>query len=84
MEGELVSSAVVERRQRLRLLALPRPHVSERVRKALPYAGAGVSYVAAGVFVTEILLTWFAAFAWLLAWTWGLPTIARRMRRLRR
>jgi hypothetical protein len=81
MEGELLSSIVVERRRRLRRLALPRLHVSERVWKALPYAGAGISYVAAGVFATEILLSWFVAFAWLLTWTWGLPSLVRRLRR---
>jgi fatty acid desaturase len=83
MEGELVSSVAVEQRRRLRFLAQPwlRIHVSERARKTLPYVGAGVSYVVAGVFVTEILLTWFVAFAWLLAWTWGLPSFVRRLRR---
>jgi hypothetical protein len=81
MEGELTSTIVVEHRRRPRLLTLPRPHSSERTLKALPYAGAGISYVAAGVFVTEILLSWFVAFAWLLAWTWGLPSLVRRLRR---
>lgn len=81
MENELVSSIVVERRRRQRLLALPRLYVSERAQKVLLYGGAGISYVAAGVFVTEILLSWFAAFAWLLAWTWGLPSVVRRLRR---
>jgi hypothetical protein len=83
MERELVSSPVVEEQPRAHVLARPRLrlHVSERVWKALPYAGAGISYVAAGVFVTEILLTWFVAFAWLLAWTWGLPSLVRRLRR---
>lgn len=76
-----MSSISVEQPRRSRFLALPRPRVSERTRKALPYVGAGVSYVAAGVFVTEILLTWFVAFAWLLAWTWGLPAVVRRLRR---
>jgi hypothetical protein len=79
MEGEFVSTISVESPRRLRSLALPR--LSGRALRALPYAGAGISYVAIGVFVTELLLTWFVAFAWLLAWTWGLPTIVRRLRR---
>ena len=82
MEGELVSQSIpVEPRRRLGSLALPRPYLSVRARKAFPYAGAAVSYVTIGVFVPEFLLSWIVAFAWLLGWTWGLPAVVRRLQR---
>lgn len=50
-----------------------------RARTPVLYGGAAVSYVAIGVFVTEFLLTWVVAFAWLLLWTWLLPAAVRRI-----
>lgn len=81
MEGQLASSIAVERPRRLWPRAVPRPRVSARARRALPYAGAAVSYVIIGVFFTQFLMNWIVAFAWLLAWTWGLPAVVRRVRR---
>jgi hypothetical protein len=45
------------------------------------YAGAAVSYVALGIFVTDFMLSWVVGFAWLLLWVWGLPAAFRRLRR---
>jgi hypothetical protein len=81
-EGQLAASVAVEQVQEPpRLPAWPRIHLSTRTLKALPYVGAAVSYVTIGVFVPEFLLSWIVAFAWLLAWTWGLPAAVRRLRR---
>jgi hypothetical protein len=58
-----------------------RLRVSRHVREAAPYVGAGVSYVAIGVFETSFLLSWIVAIGWLLLWTWGLPALIQRLRR---
>jgi hypothetical protein len=58
-----------------------RLRVSRHVREAAPYVGAGVSYVAIGVFETSFLLSWIVAVGWLLLWTWGLPALIQRLRR---
>jgi hypothetical protein len=80
MEGEFVSTETrVERRPRV--LSLPSLRVSEGTREKLLYAGAAVSYVAIGVFVTEFALSWMVGVGWLLLWVWGLPALARRVRR---
>lgn len=55
--------------------------MSARAREVALYAAAAVSYVTAGVFVTELALSWVVGFAWLLAWVCGLPAITRRLRR---
>jgi len=52
-----------------------------RHRSALLHLGAGLSYVAIGVFVTEFMLSWIVAFAWLLLWTSALPALGRRLLR---
>jgi hypothetical protein len=57
-----------------------RLRVSKQVREAAPYLGAGVSYVAIGVFETGFLLSWIVAIGWLLLWTWGLPALVRKLR----
>ena len=51
-----------------------------RPRETALYAAAAVTYVAAGVFVTELALSWVVGFAWLLAWVCGLPAAARWVR----
>ena len=40
-------------------------------RRSTP--GASVSYVAAGVFFTELALSWVVGIAWLMAWVRGVP-----------
>jgi hypothetical protein len=64
--------------RRPRLVA--RVLTSSRARQAVLYGAAGVSYVVAGVFVTELALSWVVGFAWLLAWVWGVPALGRRLR----
>jgi hypothetical protein len=59
----------------------PLPHVSRRVWEPALYAWAAVSYITIGVFVNEFVLSWVVAFAGLLLWVWGLPTLVRRLRR---
>jgi hypothetical protein len=66
---------------RLRRPALASALASTRAREAALYAAAAVTYVAAGVFVTELALSWVVGFAWLLAWVCGLPALIRRFRR---
>jgi len=48
-----------------------------------PYAAAGVSYVAVGVFFTQFMLSWIVAFAWLELWVWLLPAGCRQLSRRR-
>lgn len=79
MEGEFVGTTRVERRRRA--LSLPSVRISEGTREKLLYAGAAASYVAIGVFVTEFVLSWVIAFAWLLLWVCGIPALVRRLRR---
>jgi hypothetical protein len=62
-------------------VSLPRLRISAQARERLLYAGAAVSFVAIGVFVTEFALSWVAGFSWLLLWVWGLPALWRRLRR---
>ena len=57
------------------------PRVSRRVWEPALYAGAAVSYVTIGVFLNDFVLSWVVAFAWLLLWVWGVPTLIRRLRR---
>jgi hypothetical protein len=57
------------------------PRISRRVWEPCLYAGAAVSYITIGVFVNEFVLSWVVAFAWLLFWVWGLPTLVQRLRR---
>jgi hypothetical protein len=57
------------------------PRVSRRVWEPALYAGAAISYVTIGVFVNEFVLSWVVAFAWLLLWVWGVPSLVRRLRR---
>jgi hypothetical protein len=56
-------------------------HRAPEVRTFGLYLAAGVSYVAVGVFVTELMLSWVVGFGWLLLWVWGLPALVRRLRR---
>jgi hypothetical protein len=58
-----------------------RPNISRRVWEPALYAGAAVSYITIGVFVTEFVLSWVVGFAWLLLWVWGVPAFVRRLRR---
>ena len=62
-------------------LTLRRLRVSDGAREKLLYAGAAVSYISIGVFVTEFALSWIVGFAWLMLWVWGLPALVRRLRR---
>jgi hypothetical protein len=57
--------------------------MSARTREAALYGAAAVTYVTAGVFVTELALSWVVGFAWLLAWVCGLPAAIRWVRSLR-
>ena len=45
------------------------------------YVGAGLSYVAIGVFYTPFMMSWFVAFGWLLLWACGIPALGRALRR---
>jgi hypothetical protein len=44
------------------------------------YVAAGAAYILLGVFVVEVLFSWFEGAAFLLLSVWILPTIARHMR----
>jgi hypothetical protein len=46
----------------------------------LRYVAAAVVYVALGVFVPQLLLSWPVAAAFLLVAVWVLPALARRLR----
>ena len=80
MDDELLSTIDVGR-QTARPILLPRLRLSAAAVERLLYGCAAVSYVAIGVFVTEFALSWIVGFAWLLLWVWGLPSLARRLRR---
>jgi hypothetical protein len=57
--------------------------MSPRLREAALYGAAAVTYVTAGVFVTELALSWVVGFAWLLAWVCGVPAAIGWMRSVR-
>jgi hypothetical protein len=80
MEDELVSSLDVGQRA-AEPISLPRIRLSAAAKERLLYAGAAVSYISIGVFVTEFALSWVVGFSWLLLWVWGLPALWRRLRR---
>jgi hypothetical protein len=50
-------------------------------RELALYLAAGAAYITIGVFVTEILRSWIVGFGFLLICVWGLPSLARRLRR---
>lgn len=81
MEDEYLPAIHIEHRRAWRPIALRRIRVPAATQERLLYAGAAVSYVAIGVFVTEFALSWVAGFSWLLLWVWGLPALFRWLRR---
>jgi hypothetical protein len=81
MDDEYLPAISVEYRPSLRSMLLRRLRASERARELALYGGAAISYLAIGVFLTEFVLSWVIAFAWLLLWVWGLPALVRRLRR---
>jgi hypothetical protein len=81
MEGELVSSAPIEGRWARRAVLLRSIRISESAGEKILYGTAAASYIAVGVFVTEFVLSWVIAFAWLLLWVCGVPALVRRLRR---
>ena len=50
------------------------------VRTLLLYAGAGVVYIVAGVFNTNLMLASVGALAYLLVVVWLLPALVKRLR----
>ena len=80
MEQQFLPSIPVERTAARRPFSLGHVRLSEGVREAALYAGAAVSYVAIGVFFTQLVQFWMIGFAWLLLWTWILPALVRRLR----
>jgi hypothetical protein len=44
------------------------------------YAGTAIAYVALGVLVPQLLISWPVGAAFLLVGVWLLPTLARRLR----
>jgi hypothetical protein len=83
MDDQLVTGTPAELVDARRTFSLPRPRVSARARELGLYGAAGVSYVALSVFFTPLMQFWMFGFAWLLLWVWGLPALARRLRRRR-
>jgi hypothetical protein len=72
MSTQEATGVLAERRRRVRWAAIEEPVL---------YAGAAVSYVTIGVFVTPVMLFWGVGFAWLLFWVCGLPAIVHRLLR---
>jgi hypothetical protein len=50
------------------------------VRTLALYVGAGVVYIVAGVFNTDLMLASVGALAYLLVAVWLLPALVRRLR----
>jgi hypothetical protein len=48
--------------------------------QAVLTALAGITYVAASIWVSKALLNWIVGPAWLLAWCWGVPALGRALR----
>ena len=79
-----MGSVTVRTRERTaprRLRSLPQSRSAEGLGTLGLYLAAGVSYVAVGVFVTEVFRSWIVGFGWLLVWVWLLPSLARRLLR---
>jgi hypothetical protein len=54
--------------------------VSRAASTLVLYLGAAAAYIAAGVLLPELLLSWIVGVAYVLVAVWAVPALARRLR----